>query len=87
MQPNLKQLHQSAINNLNQGNIQQAHKALVELVTQKPDQSTLSPVKKKRPLSIKVSHTLLEAAVAALWSISVAQVQNSSSVKVSKPKH
>ena len=37
MQPNLKLLHQSAINNLNQGNIQQAHKALVELVTQKPD--------------------------------------------------
>lgn len=37
MQPNLKQLHQNAINNLNQGNIQQAHKALVELVTQKPD--------------------------------------------------
>ena len=37
MQPNLKQLHQSAINNLNQGNIQQAHKALVELVTLQPD--------------------------------------------------
>lgn len=37
MQPNLKQLHQSAIHSLNQGKIEQAHKALVELVTLKPD--------------------------------------------------
>jgi len=37
MQPNLKQLHQSAIKHLNQGNIELAHKALVELVTQKTD--------------------------------------------------
>ncbi|MDC9524292.1 sulfotransferase [Pseudoalteromonas sp. Angola-30] len=37
MQPNLKHLHQSAIEYLNQGNIQRAHKALVELVTQKSD--------------------------------------------------
>ena len=37
MQPNLKQLHQSAITHLNQGNIELAHKALVELVTQKTD--------------------------------------------------
>ena len=37
MPPSLKQLHQSAINYLNQGDVQQAHKALVELVTQKPD--------------------------------------------------
>lgn len=37
MPPSLKQLHQSAINYLNQGDVQQAHKTLVELVTQKPD--------------------------------------------------
>jgi tetratricopeptide (TPR) repeat protein len=37
MQPHLKQLHQSAINHLNQGNVQQAHNALVKLVTQKSD--------------------------------------------------
>ena len=37
MQPNLKQLHQSAITHLNQGNIEIAHKALVELVTKKND--------------------------------------------------
>ncbi|MBU2924123.1 sulfotransferase [Colwellia sp. 4_MG-2023] len=37
MEIRLKQLHQNAIRDLNQGNIQQAHKALVELVTLKPD--------------------------------------------------
>lgn len=37
MQPHLKQLHQSAIRSLNEGDIQHAHKALVELVTNKPD--------------------------------------------------
>jgi tetratricopeptide (TPR) repeat protein len=37
MQPHLKQLHLSAIKYLNQGQIQHAHKALVELVTQQPN--------------------------------------------------
>lgn len=37
MQPRLKQLHQNAIRYLNQDDIQPAHKALVELVTLKPD--------------------------------------------------
>ena len=37
MQPNLKQLHQSAIKYLNEGKVQLAHKSLVELVSHKPD--------------------------------------------------
>ncbi|WP_372761349.1 sulfotransferase [Pseudoalteromonas sp.] len=37
MQAKLKQLHQSAIQHLNQGNVQHAHKDLVALVTQQPD--------------------------------------------------
>lgn len=37
MQPHLKQLHQNAMRYLNQGNVQDAHKSLVELVTLKPD--------------------------------------------------
>ncbi|MBQ4833787.1 sulfotransferase [Pseudoalteromonas sp. MMG010] len=37
MQPDLTQLHQSAIKFLNQGKIEQAHSALVNLVTNKPD--------------------------------------------------
>lgn len=37
MQSNLKQLHQNAIRYLNQGKIQPAHTALVELVTQQPN--------------------------------------------------
>ena len=37
MQPHLKKLHQNAIQFLNQGNVTNAHKALVELVTLKPD--------------------------------------------------
>jgi len=37
METRLKQLHKNAIHDLNQGNIQGAHKALVELVTRKPD--------------------------------------------------
>ncbi|MFP3423868.1 tetratricopeptide repeat-containing sulfotransferase family protein [Pseudoalteromonas sp. SIMBA_162] len=37
MQPNLKQLHQSAIKYLNEGKVQLAHKNLVELVSHKPD--------------------------------------------------
>ena len=37
MQSDLKQLHQAAIRFLNQGDIEQAHKTLVELVTRQPD--------------------------------------------------